>query len=137
MSDPPPIADPIADQRADRELEHRLSALNEFAAILAARADIHSGLSLKHGGWWLGDWEAQKAKRYLAIAAILAAPEFAGFIRGPTSAVKRRVHSLFRQGYMLYDLLPTMRDDWLGPLMHRFSQLLEEQPLFADVFGPL
>ena len=38
---------------------------------------------------------------------------------------------------MLYDLLPTMRDDWLGPLMQRFSQMLREQPLFADVFGPV
>jgi hypothetical protein len=30
-----------------------------------------------------------------------------------------------------------MRDEWLGPLMQRFSQLLQEQPLFADVFGPV
>jgi len=54
-----------------------------------------------------------------------------------TSTVKRHVHSLFRQGCMLYDLLPTMRDDWLGPLMQRFSQMLRDQPLFADVFGPV
>ncbi len=36
---------------------------------------------------------------------------------------------------MLYDLLPTMRDDWLGPLMQRFSQMLREQcssPTFLD-----
>jgi hypothetical protein len=33
--------------------------------------------------------------------------------------------------------MPTMRDDWLGPLMHRFSQMLQQQPLFADVFGPV
>jgi hypothetical protein len=38
------------------------------------------------------------------------------------STAKRRVHSLFRQGCMLYGLIPTMRDDWLGPLMQRFSQ---------------
>jgi hypothetical protein len=44
---------------------------------------------------------------------------------------------LFRQGCMLYDLIPTMRDNWLGPLMQRFSQMLHEQPLFADVFGPV
>ena len=35
---------------------------------------------------------------------------------------------------MLYDLIPTMREDWLGPLMQRFSQLLREQPLFTEVF---
>ena len=38
---------------------------------------------------------------------------------------------------MLYDLLPTVRDAWLGPLMQRFSQMLQEQPLFADVFDPV
>jgi hypothetical protein len=50
------------------------------------------------------------------------------------STVKRGVHSL-RQGCMLYDLLPTMRDAWLALLMQRFSQMLQEEPLFADVFG--
>jgi hypothetical protein len=38
---------------------------------------------------------------------------------------------------MLYDLIPTMREEWLGPLMQRFSQMLHEQPLFTDVFGPV
>jgi len=54
-----------------------------------------------------------------------------------TNTVKRRVHSLFRQGCMLYDLMPTMREDWLRPLMQRFSLMLQQQPLFADVFGPV
>jgi hypothetical protein len=67
-----------------------------------------------------------------------AAGEALGYDRMlKASTAKRRVHSLFRQGCMLYDLIPTMRDDWLGPLMQRFSQMLQEQPLFADVFGPV
>jgi hypothetical protein len=33
--------------------------------------------------------------------------------------------------------MPTMRDEWLGPLMQRFSLMLQQQPLFADVFGPV
>src|SRR3984885_5639688 len=67
-----------------------------------------------------------------------AAGEALGYDRMlKTNTVKRRVHSLFRQGCMLYDLIPTMRDEWLGPLMQRFSQLLHEQPLFTDVFGPV
>jgi hypothetical protein len=53
------------------------------------------------------------------------------------NTAKRRVHSLFRQGCMLYELIPTMRDDWLRPLMQRFSGMLQQQPLFADVFGPI
>jgi hypothetical protein len=65
-----------------------------------------------------------------------AAGEALGYDRMlKTNTAKRRVHSLFRQGCLLYDLLPTMRDDWLRPLMRRFSQMLQEQPLFTDVFG--
>jgi len=65
-----------------------------------------------------------------------AAGEALGYDRMlKSNTAKRRVHSLFRQGCMLYDLIPTMREDWLGPLMQRFSQLLQEQPLFTDVFG--
>jgi len=67
-----------------------------------------------------------------------AASEALGYDRMlKTNTAKRRTHSLFRQGCMLYDLIPTMRDDWLRPLMQRFSQMLHEQPLFADVFGPV
>jgi hypothetical protein len=38
---------------------------------------------------------------------------------------------------MLYDLIPMMPEDRLRPLMQRFSLMLQEQPLFADVFGPV
>ena len=54
-----------------------------------------------------------------------------------TNTVKRRVHSLFCQGCMLYDLIPNMPEARLRPLMERFAQMLHEQPLFADVFGPM
>ena len=67
-----------------------------------------------------------------------AAGEALGYDRMlKTNTTKRRVHSLFRQGCMLYDLIPTMREEWLRPLMQRFSQMLHEQPLFTDVFGPV
>ena len=67
-----------------------------------------------------------------------AAGEALGYDRMlKANTAKRRVHSLFRQGCMLYDLIPTMRDDWLGPLMQRFSGMLHQQPLFAEVFGPI
>jgi hypothetical protein len=65
-----------------------------------------------------------------------AAGEALGYDRMlKTNTAKRRVHSLFRQGCMLYDLIPTMPEATLGPLMQRFSLMLKEQPLFADVFG--
>ena len=67
-----------------------------------------------------------------------AAGEALGYDRMlKTNTTKRRVHSLFRQGCMLYDLIPTMREQRLRPLMQRFSQMLHEQPLFTDVFGPV
>jgi len=65
-----------------------------------------------------------------------AAGEALGYDRMlKTNTAKRRVHSLFRQGCMLYDLLPTMPETRLRPLMQRFFRMLQEQPLFADVFG--
>ena len=67
-----------------------------------------------------------------------AAGEALGYDRMlKTNTVKRRVHSLFRQGCMLYDLIPNMPEDRLHPLMERFAQMLRDQPLFADVFGPV
>jgi hypothetical protein len=67
-----------------------------------------------------------------------AASEALGYDRMlKTNTVKRRVHSLFHQGCMLYDLIPMMPEARLRPLMQRFARMLEDQPLFADVFGPV
>ena len=52
-----------------------------------------------------------------------------------TNTAKRRTHSLFRQGCMLYDLIPTMPEARLRPLMECFGALLEKQPLFTNVLG--
>ena len=67
-----------------------------------------------------------------------AAGEALGYDRMlKTNTTKRRVHSLFRQGCMLYDLIPMMPEGRLRPLMQRFSLMLQDQPLFTDVFGPV
>ena len=52
-----------------------------------------------------------------------------------TSTVKRRVHSLFRQGCMLYDLIPNMPEQRLPPLIQRYEQLLRQNPTFSEGFG--
>jgi hypothetical protein len=39
------------------------------------------------------------------------------------------------KGCLLYDLLPIMRDEWLAPLMQRFPQMLQGQPLFTNVLS--
>lgn len=48
---------------------------------------------------------------------------------------KKREYSLFRQGVMYYDALPTMREEWAGPLMKRFDEILTESGVFAPLLG--
>ena len=52
-----------------------------------------------------------------------------------TNTSKRREHSLFRQGCMVYDLIPTMPERWLRPPVLAFTQLLDQQPLFSRTLG--
>ncbi len=65
-----------------------------------------------------------------------AASEAVGYDRMlKTNTSKRREHSLFRQGCMVYDLIPTMPERWLQPLMLAFTRLLAQQPLFSRTLG--
>jgi hypothetical protein len=52
-----------------------------------------------------------------------------------SNTTKRRTHSLFRQGCMLYDLIPNMPDLRRLPLVERFTAMLAEVSVFADTFG--
>jgi len=52
-----------------------------------------------------------------------------------SNTVKKRVHSLFRQGCMLYELIPNMPADRLSPLIQRFSDMLNEHRAFKEIFG--
>ena len=75
----------------------------------------------------------------IALLTLLgAAGEELGYDRMlRTSTTKRRTHSLLRQGIMLYELIPTMPEHRLLPLLARFSSLLQQQPLFTKMFGPI
>jgi hypothetical protein len=75
----------------------------------------------------------------VALLTLLgAAGEALGYDRHlKSNTAKRRTHSLFRQGCMLYELIPTMPDIRLRPLMQIFATLLLEQLVFADLFGPI
>jgi hypothetical protein len=65
-----------------------------------------------------------------------AAGEKLGYDRHlKTNTTKRRTHSLFRQGSMLYELMPNMNEFLLLPLIERFAHMLVGQPLFAQMFG--
>ena len=75
----------------------------------------------------------------LAVALLTllgAAGEALGFDKHlKASTTKRRVHSLFRQGCLHYQLMPTMQEARLRSLMEKFAQLMSEQPLFANIYG--
>lgn len=73
----------------------------------------------------------------VALLTLLgAAGESLGYDRHlKANTVKRRTHSLFRQGSILYDLIPNMPDDRLHPLMQRFGEMLLEHRTFSEVFG--
>jgi len=75
----------------------------------------------------------------LALMTLLgAAGEALGYDRHlKSNTTKRRTHSLFRQGCMLYELIPTMPEHRLLPLVERFAIILAELPVFADTFGPV
>jgi hypothetical protein len=75
----------------------------------------------------------------VALLTLLgAAGEALGYDRYlKSNTTKRRTHSLFRQGCMLYDLIPTMPQPRLQPLIERFAAMLAELPVFADTFGTL
>lgn len=104
--------------------------------------DLHfgMGLSATHVR------DADRRDRLLLIVAIAvalltllgAASEKVGLDRLlKANTVKRRSHSLFRQGVMLYEWLPTMREEWIRPLMDAFDEVVREQPFFQKTFGIL
>lgn len=49
----------------------------------------------------------------------------------------RRTHSLFRQGSVLYELIPTMPEHRLRPLVEQFAQMLAAQPVFRKIFSAI
>jgi hypothetical protein len=48
---------------------------------------------------------------------------------------KRRTHSLFRQGCLLYDLMPNMPESRLTPLIDKFIELISQNIALAPMFS--
>ena len=53
------------------------------------------------------------------------------------NTVKRRTHSLFRQGSYWLGCLPTMREDWYKRLMAAFAEILAEQAEMREILGAI
>ncbi len=67
-----------------------------------------------------------------------AAGEALGYDRHlKSNTTKRRTHSLFRQGSMLYELIPNMPKHLLQPLIGQFAQMMAAQPVFNEMFGAI
>jgi hypothetical protein len=65
-----------------------------------------------------------------------AASEASGLDRYlKANTVKKRTHSLFRQGSYYYAALPNMRDDRLLPLMDAFGKIVAEHQLSRELLG--
>ncbi len=94
-------------------------------------ASIHLSTPARRDRLWL-----LNAFAIMLLTLLGAAGEALGYDRYlKSNTTKRRTHSLFRQGCMLYDLIPNMPDPRLLPLIERFAAMLAELPLFADTFG--
>jgi hypothetical protein len=52
-----------------------------------------------------------------------------------SNTAKHRTHSLFRQGCMLYELIPNMPEVRLRPLIERFREYLSQHGAFNQTFG--
>src|SRR6476661_2906589 len=52
-----------------------------------------------------------------------------------SNTVKTRSHSLFRQGSMLYDLIPNMPENRLKPLVERYAELLHQSRVVSETFA--
>jgi hypothetical protein len=88
--------------------------------------------------------DPQRRDRLLLLSALAvvlltllgAAGESLGFDRLlKSNTSKKRTHSLFRQGSLLYDLIPNMPEQRLRPLIKQYTELLSHSTLFNQTFG--
>src|SRR5262249_2603966 len=102
--------------------------------------DLHFGMGLS----WTHISECMRRDRLLLLSALAtvlltilgAAGEQVGLDRWlKVNTVKRRTHSLFRQGQMYYALLPKMKEPNASQLVERFGQLVAEQPRCCEILG--
>ena len=96
------------------------------------------GLSATHVG------RTDRRDRLMLIGALAqalltllgAASEEVGLDRKlKANTAKHRTISLFNQGWFWYQAIPTMREDWLRPLMAAFDRIVREQSVCRAIFG--
>ncbi len=115
------------------------AARRKVGAAVCVHLRFGMGLSVLR----IGDPQRRDRLLLLNALAILlltllgAAGESLGMDRSlRTSTVKRRVHSLFRQSCLLYDLIPNMPERRLRPLVEKYEDFLNQNNVFTQTFGP-
>jgi hypothetical protein len=86
-----------------------------------------------------------KRDRLIMLAAIVqalltllgAAGEVSGVDKTLSRKKNKRVFSLFRQGKLYFELLPTMPEPYRTRLIEAFGTLIQQHPAFADPLGYL
>jgi DDE family transposase len=104
--------------------------------------DLHFGMGLK--ATHIGK-PARRDRMLLLVAMAHALLTLLGAASEATkmdaylkaNTVKRRTHSLFRQGSYWYQAIPNMREDWLRTLMTAFDKIVREHAVFREAFGIL
>ena len=104
----------------------------------------YQGSALRPGPLAVRIGDPQRRDRLLllnAFAIVLltllgAAGESLGMDRHlKSNTVKTRSHSLFRQGCMLYDLIPNMPEHRLTPLINRYAEILQQSRVITETFA--
>ncbi|WP_436606608.1 IS4 family transposase [Sorangium sp. So ce1036] len=101
--------------------------------------DLHLGMGLSA----TNIRDAARRDRLLLLVAMAhtlltllgAASEASGLDRTlKVNTVKKRTHSLYRQGLYWYHCIPTMREEWLRRLVDAFDRIVREHAFFSHFF---
>ena len=139
MKEPWCIASSHADGSA-REVVNHYAKRWSIEPGFRDEKDVRFGMGL--GALRIAD--PQRRDRLLLLSALAivlltllgAAGESIGLDRLlKSNTSKRRTHSLFRQGCLLYDLIPNMPETRLRPLLEKYAELLLQNSLLTQTFG--
>jgi hypothetical protein len=133
----------IATSRDDLNASQIVSAYSKRFTIEESFRDTKDprfgmGLSATHIG------RTDRRDRLMLIGALAqalltllgAASEEVGLDRKlKANTAKHRTISLFNQGWFWYQAIPTMREEWLRPLMAAFDRIVREQSVCREIFG--
>jgi hypothetical protein len=76
------------------------------------------------------------AMAHTLLTLLGAACEASGLDRYlKVNTVKRRTHSLYRQGLYWYECIPDMREDWLRRLMNAYDEIVRKHEFFSLFFA--